>query len=70
MKFCLLVLAAVLALVASEDAQCSSAFEKSAVTKEAAEEAAKAKTKQPKFSNEVYSSKVKSKFLKLNGFFK
>ena len=64
MKFCLLILVASLALVACEDSQCSTAFDKSAVTPEAAKEAAKAKLKQPTLDSEVYSSKVKSNILK------
>lgn len=66
MKFSLLILVASLVLVTCEDSQCSTAFDKSAVTREAAEEAAKAKKKQPILNNEVYSSKVKSKPNKLS----
>ena len=48
---------------AADDGQCSEAFDKSAVTPEAAKEAAKVKSNPPVFSSdEVYSSKVKSNF--------
>lgn len=43
----------------TDPAKCTHTVEKSAVTEEAAKEAAKALKKPPIFSNEVYSSKVK-----------
>ena len=46
----------------TDSAKCTHTVEKSAVTEEAAKEAAKALKKPPIFSNEVYSSKVKSRF--------
>ena len=46
-----------------DDAQCTEAFHKSAVTPEAAAEAERAKQAKVAFSGgEIYSSKVKSKF--------
>ena len=60
-----IVLSAALASLVSgklDDAQCTEAFHKSAVTPEAAAEAAaKAKQAKAEFGGEIYSSKVKSK---------
>ena len=44
----------------AEDAQCSEPIDKSAVTKEAADAAAKVIRNPPVASSEIYSSKVKS----------
>ena len=46
--------------------QCKQAFDKSAVTKEAAETAAKVIKNPPTYSTEVYSSKVQSKMTSRN----
>jgi len=62
MNWLLVVLAALLTIQCAlcNTEQCSKPFEKSAVTEEAAEEAKRFKENPPVFSNEVYSSKVKS----------
>jgi len=68
MKFLALVFVALLSVqcVLCDTEQCSKPFEKSAVTEEAAEEAQRFRENPPVFSNEVYSSKVKSKHTKTN----
>lgn len=61
----LLTVSSLLALVCAklDDAQCTEAFHKSAVTPEAAAEAERAKqAKQAYSGGEIYSSKVKSKW--------
>jgi hypothetical protein len=57
----------VLPLARADEPQCSEPIEKSAVTKEAADAAAKVVENPPRYTSEIYSSKVQSK-KKLNIF--
>ena len=64
--FCLVYCIALLVLVAKanqnlNEPKCNEPIEKSAVTKEAADAAAKVLENPPVYTSEIYSSKVKSK---------
>jgi hypothetical protein len=56
-----ILLCSLLSLSKAEDGQCNEPIDKSAVTKEAADAAAKVIQNPPVVASEIYSSKVKSK---------
>ena len=61
LSFLFLASLTLLKLVIADEGTCSEAFDKSAVTPDATKEAEKVKLNPPPaYSNEVYSSKVKS----------